>query len=49
MRRDSPQVANRVDHQAEAAAHPANPETVLDAFKESQRAAGGLDPKMGLG
>jgi len=35
MRRDSPQLVDRVDHQAEAMATPADPEAVLEAFKES--------------
>jgi uncharacterized membrane protein len=36
MRRDSPQVLNRVDQQAEDMAQPTDPEAVLDAFKETQ-------------
>ena len=35
MRRDHPQLADRVDHQAEAMSKPADPEAVLDAFKET--------------
>jgi len=35
MRRDNPQLANRVDPQASAMAQPADPEAVLDAFKET--------------
>ena len=35
MRRDNPQLADRVDHQASAMAKPADPEAVLDAFKET--------------
>ncbi len=35
MRRDNPQLFDRVDHQAEAMAKPADPEAVLDAFKET--------------
>ena len=35
MRRDNPQLADRVDHQADAMAKPADPEAVLDAFKET--------------
>ena len=35
MRRDNPQLVDRVDHQAEAMAKPADPEAVLDAFKET--------------
>ena len=35
MRRDNPQLVDRVDHQAEAMSQPADPEAVLDAFKET--------------
>jgi uncharacterized membrane protein len=35
MRRDNPQVADRVDRQAAAMAKPADPEAVLVAFKET--------------
>ncbi len=35
MRRDNPQIADRVDPQASAMAHPADPEAVLAAFKEA--------------
>ena len=35
MRRDNPQVADRVDQQAEAMAKPADPQAVLEAFKET--------------
>jgi len=35
MRRDNPQLADRVDHQADAMSKPADPEAVLDAFKET--------------
>jgi uncharacterized membrane protein len=35
MRRDNPQLANRFDPQAAAMAHPADPEAVLEAFKEA--------------
>jgi uncharacterized membrane protein len=35
MRRDNPQLADRVDDQADAMAKPADPEAVLDAFKET--------------
>ncbi len=34
-RRDNPLLADRVDHQAAAMAAPANPEAVLEAFKET--------------
>ena len=34
LRRDSPQLANRVDTEAEQMSAPADPETVLEAFKE---------------
>ena len=36
MRRDNPQLADRVDHQADAMSKPVDPEAVLDAFKETQ-------------
>ena len=39
LRRDLPNVANRVDGEADALAKPADPEAVLEALKESQ-----LDP-----
>ncbi|THD64739.1 DUF1003 domain-containing protein [Phenylobacterium sp.] len=39
LRRDLPNVANRVDGEAEALARPADPEAVLEALKENQ-----LDP-----
>lgn len=35
MRRDNPQMADRVDRQADAMSKPADPEAVLDAFKET--------------
>jgi uncharacterized membrane protein len=35
MRRDSPQLANRFDPQAAAMARPADPEAVMEAFKEA--------------
>jgi uncharacterized membrane protein len=35
MRRDNPQVVDRVDHQAADMAKPADPEAVLMAFKET--------------
>jgi uncharacterized membrane protein len=35
MRRDNPQLADRIDHQARAMSKPADPEAVLDAFKET--------------
>jgi len=36
LRRDLPQVFNRDDHEAAAMARPANPETMLEAIKETQ-------------
>jgi uncharacterized membrane protein len=36
-RRDNPLLANRVDRQAEAMSAPADPEAVLEAFKESHQ------------
>ena len=35
MRRDDPNLRNRVDHEATAMSLPANPQAVLDAIKES--------------
>jgi len=35
MRRDNPQLADRVDHQADAMSKPADPQAVLEAFKET--------------
>jgi uncharacterized membrane protein len=35
FRRDSPQIHDRVDHEAEAMAQPANPQSMLDAIKET--------------
>jgi uncharacterized membrane protein len=35
MRRDNPQIADRVDPQAVVMARPADPEAVLEAFKEA--------------
>jgi len=54
LRRDIPQVFNRIDPEAEAMAQPANPEVMLEVIKETQDlpaldlpadAAIGLDPK----
>jgi uncharacterized membrane protein len=36
MRRDNPLLANRVDHEAAAMAAPSDPQTVLDAIKDSR-------------
>ncbi len=36
LRRDMPQVFNRHDPEADAMAHPANPEVMLEAIKETQ-------------
>jgi uncharacterized membrane protein len=55
MRRDNPQIADRVDSQAAAMAHPADPEAVLEAFKEAheglmaERDGGGADVGIGAG
>jgi uncharacterized membrane protein len=35
MRRDSPHLKDRIDHQADAMSTPADPEAVLEAFKET--------------
>jgi uncharacterized membrane protein len=35
MRRDSPSLVDRVDHQADAMAKPADPDAVLEAFRET--------------
>jgi uncharacterized membrane protein len=35
VRRDSPFMRNRVDHEAQAMAQPADPKSVLDAIKET--------------
>jgi uncharacterized membrane protein len=37
FRRDSPQIHDRVDHEAEKLAQPANPQSVLDAIKDTRR------------
>lgn len=39
LRRDHPQIDDRIDRQAEAMAEPADPHAVLDAFKEAQDGA----------
>ncbi len=39
-RRDNPLLADRVDHQAAAMAAPADPEAVLEAFKETHERLG---------
>ena len=36
LRRDSPQIHDRRDHEAEAMAQPADPQTVLDAIEEAR-------------
>ena len=38
LRRDHPQIVDRIDHQADAMATPADPGAVLDAFKETHEA-----------
>jgi uncharacterized membrane protein len=43
LRRDMPQVSNRVDHEAESMAHPANPEVMLEAIKETQELGAAQD------
>lgn len=35
FRRDSPLMRDRIDHQAESMARPSDPQTVLDAIKET--------------
>jgi uncharacterized membrane protein len=48
-RRDNPLVHNRVDQEAEAMAHPADPQSVLDAIKETQaEAKERIGPKNGI-
>ena len=47
LRRDSPQLANRVDTEAEQMSAPADPETVLEAFKE--KVDGQTGPEAGGG
>jgi uncharacterized membrane protein len=37
LRKDHPNIPDRIDHQAEAMAQPANPETVLDAIKAATK------------
>jgi len=45
LRRDMPNVQNRVDREADALSQPADPEAVLEALKENQaEAAGGEGP-----
>jgi len=44
LRRDSPHVHDRVDPQAEVMAQPADPQTVLDAIKETRTEAAHLSP-----
>jgi uncharacterized membrane protein len=39
FRRDSPEIHDRVDHEAEAMAQPANPQSMLDAIKETGAAS----------
>lgn len=38
LRRDTPLIANRVDHEADALSTPADPQAVLDAIKETHEA-----------
>jgi hypothetical protein len=40
VRRDNPLIHDRVDREAEVMAQPANPQSVLDAIKETHAAAG---------
>jgi uncharacterized membrane protein len=42
LRRDSPQVHDRVDRQADIMAEPADPQTVIDAINETRTAAAHL-------
>jgi uncharacterized membrane protein len=42
LRRDSPHVHDRVDRQADIMAEPADPQTVIDAIKETRTAAAHL-------
>ena len=42
LRRDSPQIHDRVDRQADVMAQPADPQTVLDAIKETRTEAAHL-------
>jgi uncharacterized membrane protein len=46
-RRDNPLIRDRVDHEAEAMAQPADPQSVLDAIKEihaeAEQISGGAD------
>jgi uncharacterized membrane protein len=42
LRRDSPQIHDRVDPQADVMAQPADPQTVLDAIKETRTEAAHL-------
>ena len=39
FRRDSPEIHDRVDHEAEAMAQPANPQSMLDAIKDTGAAS----------
>jgi uncharacterized membrane protein len=39
FRRDSPEIHDRVDHEADKLAQPANPRSVLDAIKDTRRPA----------
>jgi uncharacterized membrane protein len=43
FRRDHPQMLNRVDREAEAMAHPADPRSVLDAIKETHNQSNKTD------
>ena len=49
LRRDSPHIHNRVDQEAEAMAQPADPQTVLDAIKETRIATKEPTPGTGAG
>ena len=43
MRRDSPSLRNRVDQEAEAMSQPADPQSVLDALKNSREDSAGFE------
>jgi len=47
LRRDSPQIHNRVDQEADDMAQPADPQSVLKAIKETRAPAPGPTPPAG--
>jgi len=47
LRRDSPQIHDRIDPQADVMAQPADPQTVLDAIKETRTEAAHLSDTAG--